>query len=53
MGHAERLGVSQPLTLLNLYGAIIQHGNGDSLDGLPAMIERVTSDAGGAPNDGV
>ena len=55
MRHAERLGISQPLTLLNLYDAIIQHGNGNrlDLDGLPAMIERATSDAGGAPNDGV
>lgn len=52
MKHAESLGISQPLTLLNLYDAVIQHGNGNSPDGLPAMITRTTNDVGGTPKSG-
>ncbi len=49
---AKQLGASLPLTLLNLYDAIIQHGEGDDPDGLPAMIERTTAEVGGTPADG-
>ena len=51
--HAEVLGVSLPLTLLNLYDAIIQHGDGDDPDGLPVMINLTISIVGGTPKDGI
>jgi len=51
--HAEELGVLYPLTLLNLYDAIIQHGDGDDLDGLPALIERTILNVGGTPKEGI
>lgn len=50
---AATLGATYPLTLMNLYDAIIQHGEGDDPDGLPAMIERATQNVGGSPNDGI
>ncbi len=50
---AETLGVSLPLTLLNLYDAAIQHGDGYDPDGLLAMINRTTNNVGGAPADGI
>ncbi len=51
--HAEFLGVSLPLTLLNFYDAAIQHGDGNDPDGLPAMINRTTSKVGGTPKNGI
>ena len=51
--HAKSLGLSFPLTLLNLFDAVIQHGNGLDPDGLPAMIERTTFNVGGTPKDGI
>lgn len=51
--HAEELGLSFPLSLLNLYDACIQHGDGDDPDGLPAIISRATAEAGGAPADDI
>lgn len=53
MAHAEFLGASLPLTLLNLYDAAIQHGDGNDLDGLPVMINRTTSKVGGTPKNGI
>jgi chitosanase len=50
---AKSLGVKLPLTLLNLYDAIIQHGEGDDPDGLPSMIKQTTSNVGGTPKDGI
>jgi len=50
---AEGLGLSFPLSLLNLYDACIQHGNGDDPDGLPAIIRRATAQVGGTPADGI
>ncbi len=50
--HAERLGVAYPLTMLNLYDAVIQHGDGEDLDGLSAMIKRATSKVGETPING-
>ncbi len=44
---AQLLGAQLPLTLLNLYDAIIQHGAGDDLDGLPEMIKQTTLNTGG------
>jgi chitosanase len=51
--HAGALGLSFPLSLLNLYDACIQHGDGDDPDGLPAIIERTTAQAGGSPAEGI
>ena len=51
--HAEELGLLFPLSLLNLYDACIQHGDGDDPDGLPAIISRATTQAGGAPADDI
>jgi len=47
--HAEDLGLLFPLSLLNLYDACIQHGDGDDPDGLPAIIRRATAQVGGSP----
>ncbi len=51
--HAEELGLFFPLSLLNLYDACIQHGDGDDPDGLPAMISRAMEQVGGAPVDDI
>jgi len=47
--HAEELGLSFPLSLLNLYDACLQHGDGDDPDGLPAIISRATARVCGTP----
>lgn len=49
----EAIGARYPITLLNLYDAIIQHGEGEDADGLPALMERTTQHVGGTPRDGV
>jgi chitosanase len=51
--HAEALGLYFPLSLLNLYDACIQHGDGEDPDGLPAIISRTTAQVGGAPADDI
>lgn len=51
--HAEELGLSFPLSLLNLYDTCIQHGDGDDPDGLPAIIGRATAQVKGSPADGI
>ncbi len=51
--HGEILGISWPLTLLNLYDAVIQHGDGEDPDGLPAMIARTNDAVGGSPMTGI
>lgn len=53
MERAAELGAQMPLTLLALYDAIIQHGEGDDGDGLPAMIARTTAKVNGIPAEGV
>ncbi|WP_428241110.1 chitosanase [Gynuella sp.] len=53
MERASDLGAELPLTLLALYDAIIQHGEGDDADGLPAMIARTTAKLNGTPAEGV
>jgi hypothetical protein len=47
------LGMHSPLGLAALYDAIIQHGDGDDPDGLPALIARTTQQMGGTPATGV
>ncbi|MDD3732823.1 MAG: chitosanase [candidate division Zixibacteria bacterium] len=51
--HAEELGLMYPLSLLNLYDACIQHGDGDDPDGLPAIIDRASEQVGGTPADDI
>ena len=51
--HDDELGLSFPLSLLNLYDACIQHGDGEDPDGLPAMIEMTTDQVGGTPADNI
>jgi len=46
-------GITYPLTLLCLYDACIQHGDGDDPDGLSAMIDRTNDKCGGSPKDGI
>jgi len=51
--YAKKLGAKLPLTLLNLYDAIIQQGGGDDPDGLQAMIDKTTMNVGGTMKDGI
>lgn len=53
VGYAKEIGAKYPLTLLNLYDAIIQHGDGDDPDGITALIVRTTDKCGGTPSDGI
>ena len=45
----KALGLKTPLGLLILYDTIIQHGDDNDPDGLPALIRRTIERAGGAP----
>ncbi|MCK5831140.1 MAG: chitosanase [Methylococcales bacterium] len=51
--YAKQLGISLPITLLNLYDAAIQHGDGVDADSLSAIIQRASSKVGGSPKTGV
>lgn len=46
-------GLATALSLAALYDAIIQHGEGEDPDGLPAMMDRASEAAGGDPASGV
>lgn len=50
--YCDELGIELPVTLLCLYDACIQHGDGDDPDGLYAMIEKTNSSLGASPADG-
>lgn len=50
---ADGLALRTPLARAQLYDAIIQHGDGDDPDGLPALIARANTAAGGSPATGV
>ncbi len=52
VARAKQLGATYPLTMLNLYDAVIQHGDGEDPDGLSAMIKRATSKVGNTPANG-
>ena len=47
------LGLATPLSLAALYDTIIQHGEGEDPDGLPAIIDRAVDRSGGTPADGL
>lgn len=53
MQHAADLGVTSVLGKGQLYDAAVQHGDGDDVDGLPAMIDRTNQMSGGSPKQGV
>jgi chitosanase len=53
MARADALGLRLPLSRAVLYDTILQHGEGDDPDGLPALIRRTNRKAGGSPADGV
>jgi chitosanase len=52
-GVAEELDLEQPISLAVLYDTIIQHGEGDDPDGLPAIVAETLAVAGGSPGTGV
>jgi chitosanase len=49
----QALGLRRALSLVVLYDTIVQQGEGDDPDGLPAVIGRATARAGGSPATGV
>jgi chitosanase len=51
--HWRKLGLKRPLSLGAIYDAEIQHGDGEDLDGVPAMLRRAARKAGGTPRRGV
>ena len=51
--YAQKIGAKYQLTLLNIYDACIQHGDGTDADGLAAMLERTRVAVGGNPANGV
>ncbi len=50
---AAGVGLCLPLSLAVLYDTIIQHGDGDDPDGLPALMDAASDRAGGDPAGGV
>lgn len=51
--HAQKLGLRYPLSLLNIYDACIQHGDGNDPDGVQAMIAATSKAVYGTPAEGV
>jgi chitosanase len=49
MARACELNLRTPLARVEIYDTIIQHGEGDDPDGLPAVIQRTNDQAGGSP----
>ena len=49
----RQLGLRTPLSLAALYDAMIQHGEGDDPDGVPALVRSATARAGGTPATGI
>jgi chitosanase len=50
---ADELDLEQPMSLAVLYDTIVQHGEGDDPDGLPAIVAETLAVAGGSPGTGV
>lgn len=53
MNRADALHLATPLARAEVYDAIIQHGEGDDADGLPALLARTATSAHGTPATGV
>lgn len=51
--YAKDLKLRYALSLLSLYDACIQHGDGDDPDGLSALITETNDRCGGSPADGI
>jgi chitosanase len=51
--HADEVGLKSALARAVLYDSIIQHGDGDDPDGLPALLKRTGQAAGGTPKSGI
>jgi chitosanase len=51
--YTQSLGLKYPLSLLNLYDACIQHGDGEDPDGLKAMITKTSKAVNGTPSSGI
>jgi chitosanase len=49
----HQLGLRTPLSLAALYDAMIQQGDEDDLDGVPALVRSATARAGGTPATGI
>ena len=50
---ADAAGLKFALSRAVLYDTIIQHGEGDDPDGLPALLKRTENQAGGTPKKGI
>lgn len=50
---ADEIGLETALGRAELYDTIIQHGEGDDPDGLPALLEAALASVGGTPATGV
>jgi chitosanase len=53
MKRADTLHLTLPLARAAIYDAIIQHGEGDDPDGLPALLARTARSVSGSPASGV
>jgi chitosanase len=53
MKRADTLGLATPLARAAIYDAIIQHGEGDDPDGLPALLTKTAKAVSGTPSTGV
>ena len=53
INQATGVGLQNALSKAILYDTIIQHGEGDDPDGLPALIQETTTQLGGSPATGV
>lgn len=53
MEHVEKLGLKTPVAKAFVYDTIIQHGNGNDADGLPALINQTNKKMHGSPKTGV
>ena len=53
MKRADDLHLATALARAEIYDAIIQHGEGDDPDGLPALLTKTAKNAGGTPATGI
>jgi len=50
---ADEIGLNLGLSRAVIYDTIIQHGDGEDPDGLPALIQQTNDDLGGSPLSGI
>jgi chitosanase len=51
--HADAVGLKTALARAVLYDTIIQHGDGNDADGLPALLQRTQTQVHGTPKTGI